>query len=594
MNFFKSFAASFLAVVVAFLIGIPLLFIVIGGIFASIGSSQEQVQVAQGTVIKMTLSGPISETSDQNPIDIDLSDLFGVPGVGSTKTTGLYQLVQSLDQAKRDDKVKGIYLNLDGNVQAGWANLRTIRDALLDFKSEGKFIHAYSELYTEKAYYIASVADQVYLPPEGMLEFNGLASSRIFYKGMFDKFDLEPKVFRVGTFKSAVEPYLRKDMSPESRLQTEEYLGDIWDIFIEDIAVSRSITADKLNELAESFIMGEGKQAKEAGFVDDVVFESEVLDRLKEELGKKPEDKLTLLSFKKYLRVPITGQSTSRNKIAVIFAEGAINTGKSSQGVIGSETVVSQLRKARKDKKIKAVVLRINSPGGSALASDLIADEIRRLKEEKPIIASFGDVAASGGYYMGAPCDYIFARKNTITGSIGIFGLWMELSQALEKNIGLTSDVVETHEHANLGDPTFPMTKAEEAFFQAKVERGYGTFIEVVRSGRDFQDSAAVDAIAQGRVWSGADAKEIDLVDEFGDLADAIAYAAEKAGIEEDYRIQRLQPSNNPFEEMLKDMMATSQASDPLYSELEKMREIKRMFPRSGIYALMPYDLTIE
>ena len=594
MNFFKTFAASFLAVVIALVIGIPLLFIVIGGIVASIGSSQDQVQVKQGTIIKMTLSSPISETEDQNPIDLDLGEVLDLPGAGSTKTMGLYQMLRSIDQASRDDKVKGIYLNLGGTVQTGWANLRAIRDALLAFKSDGKFIHAYSELYSEKSYYLASVADEVYLPPEGMLEFNGLASSRMFYKGMFDKLDLEPKVFRVGTFKSAVEPYLRKDMSEASRLQTEAYLGDIWSIFTEDIATSRSLSQNKLDELAESFILGEGKQSQEAGFIDETIFESEVFDRLKEAVGKKSDDKLELLSFKKYMKVPDPDYKSSRNKIAVIFAEGTINLGKSSQGTIGSETIVSQLRKARKDKKVKAVVLRINSPGGNALAADLMADEIRRLKAEKPVIASFGDVAASGGYYMGAPCDYIFAQRNTITGSIGIFGLWMELSQALEENIGLTSDAVETHSHANLGDPTFPMTKAEEAFIQAKVERGYGTFIEVVRSGRNFADSAAVDAIAQGRVWSGEDAKERKLVDEFGKLADAIAYAAEQAGIEDDYRIQRLQPSNNPFEEMFKDMMVSAQASDPLYPELEKLREIKKMFPRSGVYALMPYELTIE
>lgn len=593
MNFFKTFAASFIAVITAVIIGIPLLLIVIGGIFASIGSSQDDVQVKSGTILKMSLTGTITETDTGNPIELDLGELFGVPGAGNTKTIGLFQLLNKIDQARGDKKVKGIYLNLNGVVGTGWANLRSIRDALIEFKSDGKFIYAYSEIYSEKTYYLASVADEIYLPPEGMLEFNGLASTRMFYKGMFDKVNLQPKIFRVGTFKSAVEPYLRKDMSEASKMQTEEYLGDIWEIFVEDIASSRSLTPTRLNELAETFIMGEGQQAKDAGLVDEVVYESEVIDRLKEALGKESDESIELLSFKKYMKVPGEYKS-SKNKIAVIFAEGSINSGKSSQGTIGSETVVSQLRKARKDKKIKAVVLRINSPGGSALASDMMAHEIELCKAEKPVIASFGDVAASGGYYMGAPCDYIFARRNTITGSIGIFGMWMELSQALENHIGLTFDGVETHSHANLGDPTFPLTKAEEAFIQAKIERGYGSFLEVVRSGRDFRDSAAVDAIAQGRVWSGQDAKERNLVDEFGDLEDAIAYAAQQVGVEEDYKIHQYKSSENPFEELLQDFMVSLQANDPLYQEMETLRKIKRRFPHNGVYALMPYDLVIE
>ncbi|MEM7371282.1 MAG: signal peptide peptidase SppA [Bacteroidota bacterium] len=593
MNFLKTFAASFIAVITAIVIGIPIIFIVIGGIFASIGSSQDQVEVKSGTILKMSLSGVITETETGNPIELDLGDLLGVPGAGNTRNIGLFQLLRKIEQAKNDKKVKGIYLNLTGTVGTGWANLRSIRDALLEFKSDGKFIYAYSELYTEKAYYLASVADKVYLPPEGMLEFNGLASSRMFYKGMFDKVNLEPKVFKVGTFKSAVEPYLRKDMSEASKLQTEEYLKDIWNIFIEDVSASRSLSPEKLNELADNFIMGEGPQAKKEGLIDEVLYESDVLDRLKEAVGKESDESLELLAFKKFMKVPGKYKS-SKNKIAVIFAEGAINSGKSSQGSIGSETVISQLRKARKDKKIKAIVLRINSPGGSALASDMMANEIRLCKAEKPVIASFGDVAASGGYYMGAPCDYIFARRNTITGSIGIFGMWMELSQALENHIGITFDAVETHEHANLGDPSFPLTKAEEAFIQAKIERGYGSFIEVVRSGRNFRDSAAVDAIAQGRVWSGQAAKERNLIDAYGELDDAIAYAAQQVGIEEDYKIHQFKPSDNPFEEIFKDFMVDIRSNDPLYQELETLRKIKQTFPTNGTYALMPYDLKIE
>ncbi|MEM7656401.1 MAG: signal peptide peptidase SppA, partial [Bacteroidota bacterium] len=444
----------------------------------------------------------------------------------------------------------------------------------------------------EKAYYLASVADSVFLPPEGIIEFNGLSSSQMFYLGLFEKLELQPEVFRVGTFKSAVEPYLRKDMSDASKLQTATYLKDIWSVYSRDIAASRSIHIDQLEGIADEFIFGDGKKALKHGLIDEIAYETDVFTKLKAAVNKAADDSQELTSFRKYMRVPGTYQS-SRNRIAVVFTEGAIQSGKSTQGVIGSTTVVEQLRKARKDKKVKAVVLRVNSPGGSAMASDMIAAELRLLKKEKPVIASFGDVAASGGYYIAAPADKIFAQENTITGSIGIFGLWMNLGGALNNKLGLTFDGVETHEHANFGDPTFPMTPSEKAFMQSYVERGYGGFIEVVKNGRGFADSVAVDKIAQGRVWSGQDAKEINLIDEFGNLGDAIEYAAEAAGLE-DYRIQRLQPSMNPFDEILQDLLEAKASQDPLYEEMKELRKFKTMFPRNGTYALMPFDLNIE
>jgi protease-4 len=414
----------------------------------------------------------------------------------------------------------------------------------------------------------------------------------MFYLGLFEKLELQPEVFRVGTFKSAVEPYLRKDMSEASKMQTKAYLDDLWKVYGEEVAISRSIPFPKLNQLTNESIISKASAAKKNGLIDLVAYESEVFTKLKAAVDKTADEEQELLSFRKYMRVP--GKYTSsRDRIAVIFAEGAIQSGKSQEGVIGSETVVNQLRKARKDKKVKAVVFRINSPGGSALASDVIADEVKLLKAEKPVIASFGDVAASGGYYIAAPCDKIFAQENTITGSIGIFGLWMNVRKAAEDKLGLTFDAVETHEHANFGDPTFPMTPAEKAFMQRNVEQGYSSFIEVVKNGRGFADSTAVDAIAQGRVWSGMAAKERNLVDEFGDLEDALAYAAKEIGVE-DYRIQLMQPNLNPFEEIMEDLLQGQLAKDPLYEELEPLRELKRRFPKNGIYALMPYDLRIE
>lgn len=598
MKFFKVFFASFLAVITAVIIGLPILFMIIGGIFASIGNSNEPVSVAPGTVLKMQLKGAIVENAQPEPFDFDFDRYLPVSGLApSTSNLGLFQILESIEQAKNDPNVKGIYLNTNMGVSAGWASLQAIRTALLDFKAAGKFIYSYSEIYSETSYYLASVADKVYLPPEGMMELNGFGTSRMYYAGMFKKFDIKPQVFKVGTFKSAVEPYLREDMSDSARYQTEEFLGDLWQVFASEVATSRGTNAEKINMLAETFILGKGEKALKAGLIDEIAFDHEVEDAIKAELGIEPDEKAKFLSFKKYLKVP--GKLTaSRNKIAVVFADGTIQSGKSAEGVVGSASVVKALRKAREDNSVKAVVLRINSPGGSALASDMMAKEVSLTSEVKPIIASMGDVAASGGYYIAAQADRIFAQENTITGSIGIFGLFFNTDKLLGNNLGLTFDEVETHSSANLGDPNFPLSPAEQAFLQNNVEQGYSRFIEIVRSGRDFADSASVDKIAQGRVWSGMDAKEINLIDEFGNLQDAIAFAAEQAGIQDDYRIRRSPELKTPIEEMMAEMLKAHTAivspDHPLYSEYKRLLELKRAIPGSGTYMMLPYDIKVE
>ena len=599
MNFFKSFFASFLAVITAIIIGIPVLFMIIGGIFSALGNADEVVEVKPKTVLHLKLNKPIVENADSDPVEFDLDQFMPSPFLsGSTSKIGLFQITESLRSAKDNENIEGIYLNMGMSVPAsGWTTMKALRDALVDFKSSGKFIYAYSEIYSENTYYLASVADKVYMPSVGSIEFNGFGATPMFYTGLFEKIDLEPKIFKVGTFKSAVEPYMLKKMSDANRLQTEKYMGDLWDIFSQEVSVSREIPVDQLNEIAETMIMGRGEDGKKAGLIDEVAYENSVFDAMKEEVGLEEDDKLTFLSLSKFLKVPVR-RDYSKNKIAVVFAEGGIQSGKSSDGVIGSETVVKALRKARKDDNVKAIVFRVNSRGGSALASDMIAEEVRLCSQEKPIIASMGDYAASGGYYISANCDKIFAQTNTITGSIGIFGIMYNTRNTFTNNLGITFDEVETHEHANMGHPNYPMTEAEEKFMQNMIHEGYSTFINVVKEGRSFPDSATVDKIAQGRVWSGLEAKNINLIDEYGDLYAAIDAAAEMANLDEDYRIYRMPKIKTPFEELFGGMVETTtqqiEQQHPLYEEMKMLETLKKDVPRSGVYALMPYSLEIR
>ncbi len=592
MKFLRTFFASFLAVIAAVLIGIPLLFIFITGIISRFNSTPE-VNVSNHTVLEMRLAGPIVENASTEPAPFSFKE-FDALGL-SVQPLGVYQIIQSLEKARVDDRVDGIFLNLSPGIGTGWANLKAIRSALEDFKNSGKFVYAYAEAYSERNYYLASIADSIFMAPQGVMEFNGLASTPMFYKGLFEKIDLEPKVFRVGTFKSAVEPYLRKDMSEPAKEQTRAYLGDIWATFLEDVALSRNTSKERLNELADNFVFGDGASAQRTGLIDRIAYDEEVRDLLKEASDLSDADNPRLLSFKKYLRVPNSKAKLAQNRIAVIFAEGAIQSGKSGDGVIGSQTVVKQLRKARQDKNVKAVVFRINSPGGSALASDLIAEEVRLTSEVKPIIASFGNVAASGGYYIGAKCDRIFAQPNTITGSIGIFAVLFDAQATMNQKIGLTFDEVETNRSANFASPFYPMSPAEEKLLQSYVEKGYGNFLNVVREGRGFPDSLSVDKIAQGRVWSGKAAIGIQLVDEMGDLKAAISYAAEEAGLGSDYMLRLLPKPKSAMEELVESMSESMiEGKVPFQKELQQLEKIKQRIPGSGMYMLMPYDEQID
>jgi protease-4 len=588
MNFFKTFLASLAALAVVFFL---LLLIFIGIIGSAVSSGEKQVTVPDNSILKIELKGQIVENYPANKDDIDF-DFGSFGGFGSsTKKLGLYQLTQALEAAKTDDRIRGIYLNLNPALSGGQATMRTLYRALEDFKSSGKFIYAFGEIYTEKSLYLASLADEISIPPTGFVEFNGLAASPTYFTGMFEKLEIEPQIFRVGTYKSAVEPFFRKDMSEASREQTNAYLSVLWEEYIEDIAKARGMSAEDYNRIAEELVLGDGKEAVAAGLVDELRYEEDMINTLKEAMDLEESDKLKFISMKKYLKVATKGAKPQKDKVAVIFAEGQIQSGENSDGVMGSETIIKALRKARKDKSVKAVVLRVNSPGGSALASDMMAEEVRLTKLEKPVICSMGDVAASGGYYIAALADEIYADENTITGSIGIFGMFFTTDEMFEQKLGITFDHVETHQHADFGNPNFPLSEVERAMFQEQVNKGYGTFLGIVQKGRSayFADSVAVDKVAQGRVWAGRTAKDLHLVDEYGNLQDAIAAAAEAANLPEgEYGTKLLPRVKTPMEEILESFMDAQMKSIPMYEEMKALDQLKRMVSQQGTYALMP------
>lgn len=597
MTFGRTFWAAALAWIAVW--SVLFLFVILIIVGAAAGSSKKGAAVRDNSILHLSLNSPITETAEPSGFEFDLGDFLPVDA--STRKIGLFQLVETLEKAKGDDRIRGIYLDMGAGPQGGWATMQTVRKALIDFKASKKFVYAYSEMYSEKSYYLASVADSIFLTPSGMMEFNGLSATPMFYTGLFEKLEIKPEIFKVGTFKSAVEPYFRKDMSEENKMQVREFLGDIWNGVVAEIAASRNLAPARLNEIATNGIFFDGVEAQTYGLVHKAAYEQHVRDLLRKASGiTDMEEKLRFVSLGEYMKTPAkTEKKDSENKVAVIFAQGAIQSGKSGDDVIGSETVIKALREARENKDVKAVVLRINSPGGSALASDVMNEEIRLTKKVKPVIASMGDVAASGGYYIASNCDRIFAQENTITGSIGIFGILYNTKGLFNNKLGLTFDHVTTNENADFGDPNFPFSDMQRAVMTRYIHKGYGGFVEVVRSGRNFPDSAAVDKIAQGRVWSGADARGINLVDDFGNLYDAVKYAAKKVGIENDYEMKIIaddddSPLKKIFGGMSRLFADEAAAQNPLKEEMEEVRLFKKHIPAPGAYMLLPYEFDIH
>ncbi len=586
----KNFFSTFFAALLGSIGGGILLFLIFIGILVGIASmGDSEVAIKPKTVLWLELNGPIVERTSNNPFEDAMSGLSG-----DAKQVGLNDLLANIKKAARDSNIAGIQLE-SGLLSAGYATVEEIRNALLEFKKSGKFIYSFAPIYTQKAYYLASVADKVYLPPMGMLEFNGIHSQHIYFKGLLEKVGVEMQIVRHGKFKSAVEPYMLDKMSDASRLQTEKYVFSIWDNTLQNIANERNINKDVLNSVVDMGpIFAEHQLLVDKGLIDGLKYRDEVLSELKEVLGVDQKDDIEAVSNGKYTKVYVPGESKglAKDKIALIYAEGEID-GSMTDG-IQSDKLSRTIRIARRDSSIKAIVLRINSPGGSALGSELIWREVKLAQETKPTIVSMGDLAASGGYYIACAADSILAQPNTLTGSIGIFGM-IPNSGELMKKLGLTFDGVKTNKYADIPSLTRPFNSDERDLMQRYIEHGYGVFLKRCADGRH-TSIGEIDSVGQGRVWSGSNALEIGLVDKLGGIDDAVQIAKRMAGLEK-FRIVELPEVPDPFEELVKQLTGEAKmyfGKMILGEEYQYMKILKSLQGRDQIQARLPYDISLN
>ena len=522
-QFFKFVLATILGLVLTCVIIVLIIFAII-----SSASSDKTVDVEPNSILHIAFTQPITERTPDNPL-AGLSFL----GLDGKKDIGLNDILANIKKAKTDENIKGIFLD-ESYMESGEATTEEVRNALIDFKKSGKFIIAYAEVYTQGFYYLASVADKVYINPKGIFEFHGFSSQITFFKGALDKLGIEAQIIKVGTYKSAVEPYFLTKMSDANRLQVTSYLGSLYDFYLTGISNSRHINKDSLFNYANEMRIQFPEDAMKYKLVDGLKYKDEVLDELKDRTGVEHKKDLESVELADYTDAKKDEDDdkggSSKNRIAIVYASGEITGGEGDDNTIGSERISQALRKVRLDDKVKAVVLRVNSPGGSSLASDVIWREVMLTKQVKPIIVSMGDVAASGGYYISCAADSIFAEPNTITGSIGIFAILPNMQKLFNDKLGITFDGVTTGKYADLGDISKPLTPEEKAILQNQVNHGYDDFTKAVAAGRH-KTQANINSIGQGRVWTGAQAIKIGLVDRLGNINDAIACAAKKANL---------------------------------------------------------------
>jgi len=594
-QFFKYVLATIVGVLAVSIVGTILSVIVLGAI---ISSTEKQVTVQNNSMLVLNLDRQIVDRSPNDPFeDFELPGMFA-----SIRTIGLDNIFSSLEKAVYDDRIKGVYLDLSV-VNGGMASVEEIRNALIAFKDScDKPVYACADrmMLGQKAYYLATVADKIVVHPEVAVDFRGLGGEMMFFKNALEKIGIEVQVVRGpnNKFKAAVEPFMLDKMSDENREQQLKYMGSLWNHMLKGIAEERGLTIDQLNVLADDVqTFNKGQQAVESGLVDEVKYKDEVLDDLREIAGIEGTKGVPIISAKNYSSVTVKGKSKkfSRNKIAVIYATGDIGLSMGSGAVIDGDKLGREIRKVRQDSSYKAIVLRVDSPGGTIFDSETIWREVKLAAEERTLVVSFGDVAASGGYYISCAADKIVAQPNTITGSIGIFGTIPNFGELLNDKLGITTDVVKTNKNSDLLTLTRPMTDYERNLLQKSIGDGYDTFISHVAEGRGITKEQ-VDEIGQGRVWSGENAKEIGLIDEFGGLKDAIELAAEIEGLE-NYRTVDLPSLPNPFEEMFKlgsDNVRARILKNELGEKYRYYEYFKKASNMNGVFARMPYDIYIN
>ncbi len=585
--FVKTMLACLAGIFIAGFLFIFVLFSLIGSV-ASMGNENEGIK--ENSVLMLELSGTFGERADENPFASLMDD--------EMKSYGLEDIIASIKEAKRNPDIKGIYLQA-GTMEIEFASLEEIRGELEAFKESGKFVVAYGDQYSQWLYYLASVADKVVVNPEGSISWHGLAAQPIFFKDLLEKVGVEMQIFKVGTYKSAVEPFIATEMSDANREQVSEYIASIWNDIVNAVSQSRGIEACKLNEYADRYMdLCQAEEYVECGLADTLLYKDGVLDYLKTLVGAGNDGKLaitTLEDVKEKIKTDNLLTETGKAKIAVYYAVGDIDGSSSPDEGINSKKVIKELRELREDPDVKAVVLRVNSTGGSAYGSEQIWREVVLLKAAKPVIVSMGDYAASGGYYISCAADCIVANNTTLTGSIGIFGMFPVAENLLKEKIGLDFDVVKTNRLADMGSLSRTFRPEESAIMQNYVNDGYALFLERCAEGRNMSIEE-IDKIGQGRVWTGNKAKELGLVDEIGDLDKAIGIAAQRAGLGE-YVVKSYPEVTDFMTELLegdeKDYMesAVHKAMGEYYDFIRFVRNVKNAAP---IQARMPFELVIR
>ncbi|HEY5970275.1 MAG TPA: signal peptide peptidase SppA [Chitinophagaceae bacterium] len=582
-GFFKMFFASLLALIIFSVIGFFLFLVFIAGLAKS-----DAPLVEKNSVLVVNIGQLFQEQKQENPLALLSSDdELSVPGV--------YDVVRLIQKAAKDEKIKGIYLQSGLNPN-GFATSEEIRNAFLAFKKSGKFIIAYSEMMNQKSYHVANVADKVYVNPKGFFDWVGFSSELLFLKGTLEKLDIEPQIFYAGKFKSATEPLRTDKMTPENKLQTSAWLGDLYSHFLLKAADQRKIDTATLHQYANEAAIKNPQDAVAKNLIDGVKYDDEIKDEIKEKLKLGKYDKINFITINSYAKSG-SYKKTSGEKIALIYAQGNIIDGGGGEGQIASADYIKLIRKARLDKTIKAIVLRVNSGGGSALASETIWRELSLAKAEKPVIVSFGDVAASGGYYISCGADSIFANPTTITGSIGVFGIIPNMEGFFKNKLGVTFDGVKTGPYADLGAIYRPMNENEKKFVQQSIDEIYLSFKQRVADGRK-RSVDDVDSIAQGRVWSGSRAIGIGLVDKFGGLQDAIDCAARMAKLP-DYRLREYPEVQSIFDRLfgakdntLKTEMIRKELGEDQFKIYNEMLRIKQM--TNSVQARLPFEFFIN
>jgi protease IV len=588
-NFLIYTLATITGIILASLI---FFFVMIGSLSIMIASGNKPVLVSQNSVLVLRGGVPIPDRTDPNPfagLDI-INRTF-------TQVPGLNDILHDLEKAAADSKIKGVLIE-GGILPSGWATTEEIRNALLKFREEsGKFVISYSDYVLEQeGYYLSTAADKIYINPSSMVDFKGLSGEVMFYKKALEKIGVEVQVTRHGKFKGAVEPYILDKLSDENKKQINEYVSSIWNHVVKMMSSARGIPEDKLNLLADNLAGNLATSALKSGLVDGLLFRDELNDTLKAISGMNKEDKINFISMSKYSKVPDMRKiSYSRNKIAVIYASGTIVMGKGNDYNIGGNHYADVIRDARLDTSVKAIVMRVNSPGGNAIASDIMWRELMLAASAKPVVISMGNVAASGGYYISAPGTKIFSSPTTISGSIGVFGLIPNAGKLLEQKLGISTEIVKTNANSDFPSIYRPMSVYEKGAMQASIEKIYGDFVSKVAEGRKMS-AASVDSIGQGRVWSGSSAMKIGLIDEMGGLKDAIKGAVTLAGLDS-YSVRELPEAEDPYTRILTQLggeIKMSLLKEELGESLRFYNEIKDLRDLSGIQARLPYFIEIH